>query len=239
MASSTPTTVTVKIEPNPTSIQSDIIGPATARNAGVMTAAQAQKLDGVSPGAAVASVTGTAPIHSSGGQNPDISIETQAVVPDQSGHAGEFLTTNGTTSSWAPVPPGPPGPAGAGAVLFWGNNDLSPSTTTRFLTPGYDPTGLAPTSAVELVAPRAGTLRNLFVRHNVANGNGNPIVYTVFVNGVATAITTSRVTGAVGTSSDTANSVAVAQGARVSIRVTKAAGVVNGMVQATATLEIG
>lgn len=136
-----------------------------------------------------------------------------------------------------PGPVGPPGPAGAGAILFWGNTDISPTTTTRFLAPGYD-TGLAPTTVRDLLCPRAGTLRNLFIRHNTNNGNGNSVVYTVMKNGIATAIAVSLATGAIGDGSDIANTVAIAQGDRISIRITKAVGVTNGNVDATATLEV-
>jgi hypothetical protein len=85
---------------------------------------------------------------------------------------------------------------------------------------------------------RAGTLQNFFVHHNTANGNGGTVVYTVMVNGAATAITATLATGAVGTASDVANTVAVAQGDLVSIRVTKAANVTNGNVDVTAMLEV-
>lgn len=50
------------------------IDPATTSTAGSMSAADKTKLDGITAGAAVASVTGTAPIASSGGANPAISI---------------------------------------------------------------------------------------------------------------------------------------------------------------------
>jgi hypothetical protein len=71
-----------------------------------------------------------------------------------------------------------------------------------------------------MIAPRAGTLRNLFVRHNTPGGNGGVIVYTVRVNGVDTPITVSLAsTGLV--ASDLVNVAAVAQGDEISIKFTK------------------
>ena len=86
--------------------------------------------------------------------------------------------------------------------------------------------------------PRAGTLRRFFVRHNTATGNGNNVVYTVMVNGVATAITVTLATGAIGQASDLVNTVAVAQGDRVSIRATKAVTIANGAINVQTSLEI-
>ena len=71
-------------------------------------------------------------------------------------------------------------------------------------------------------------LKNFFVRHNAANGNGNSVVYTVLVNGVATAITVTLASGAVGQASDTVHTVVIAQGDRISIRATKAATIAGG-----------
>jgi hypothetical protein len=57
MATATATTVTVQVNPNSTQLQSDIIGPATAVKAGVMTTAQVEKLDAVAPATADVAVT--------------------------------------------------------------------------------------------------------------------------------------------------------------------------------------
>ena len=72
--------------------------------------------------------------------------------------------------------------------------------------------------------PRAGTLRNLYVRHNSAAGpTSGPLTYTVFVNNVATAITivgmlTTVVSPTPGGSSSPV-AVVVAQGDDVAIQV--------------------
>jgi hypothetical protein len=49
MSTATDTSVTISIDPNSTSKQSDVIGPATPKKAGAMSAAQAAKLAGQGP----------------------------------------------------------------------------------------------------------------------------------------------------------------------------------------------
>jgi hypothetical protein len=124
------------------------------------------------------------------------------------------------------------------SVSMWGNGSVAPTTTTRFLSAGFD-SALASTTEIPVPIATVGVLRNLYVRHNVAVGNGNAIVYTVMVNGVASVLTVSLVTGAVGQASDLVNTVAVAAGDRVSIRVTKAASVGAAQTDVTASFEYG
>lgn len=132
----------------------------------------------------------------------------------------------------------PGGVVGDGTVLVWGADNVGAAADTRFISPGRA-NGLATTTNIYSIAmPRAGTLRNLFVRHNSAGGNGNSIVYTVLVNGVATLITASRVTGAIGTSSDLVNGFAAAQGDLVAVRATKALAVAGGNIDVQVTLEL-
>lgn len=118
----------------------------------------------------------------------------------------------------------PPGTAPSTAILAWGNESVSPTTTTRYLTPWYDD-DLASVAPVQWTTPRAGTIRRLRVRHNVPLGNGNAIVYTLRVNGVASALSAS-VASNVANGSDLVNSVAVAVGDLLDIEVTKALAVV-------------
>jgi hypothetical protein len=64
-------------------------------------------------------------------------------------------------------------------------------------------------------------LRNLFVRHNDPAGSGDPIVYTLRKNGVASALSVSL--ASTGTqANDITHSVTVAQGDLLDIQVTKA-----------------
>jgi len=134
-------------------------------------------------------------------------------------------------------PVGPTGAAGAGAVLFWGSSTF-PASSTRFMPPGRMDSSPPTTSVYRMRMPRAGTLRNLFARHNSAAGvAAGPITYTIFVNGVATAIVIAAMSATVvGVASDTVHSVVVAQGDDVALRETNAgsAAVVDSMV----TLEL-
>jgi hypothetical protein len=155
----------------------------------------------------------------------------------------------GPTGSTGPSITGPTGPAstvtgptgtsGGGGTLTWGDGNLGSSADTRLLHPSYNALSTATTvgNAVEWVAPRGGTLRNMFVRHNTANGNGTNVVYTVFVNGVATAITVTLATGAIGQASDLVNSVVIVQGDVVNITAVKAVSIANGNLQSIAVME--
>lgn len=134
-------------------------------------------------------------------------------LPTAQGAAGTVLQNNGTgTLSWVSL-------SSVSSQLVWGRGSVAATTVTRYLTPGFDDT-LAPTSPVACDVVRAGNLRNMRVRHNTPAGNGAAIVYTLRVNGVATALSVSLAsTSAAG--SDTVNSIAVAAGASIDIEVTK------------------
>jgi len=125
--------------------------------------------------------------------------------------------------------------AAPGGPATWGALDVAATTTTRFLWPGFV-NAQAPTTTIQWRAPRAGTIRNLFLRHGTPAGNGNAIVYTLRVNGVASALTVSLAsTSANG--SDTVNAVAVAAGDLLDLQVTKAADVVTSPTNIMASLE--
>lgn len=129
---------------------------------------------------------------------------------------------------------GPAVPMAITSPLFFGVDNVQAGTTTRYMPNGYS-VAAAPANPLQYRIPKAGTLRDLRVRHNNPQGNGNPIVYTVRVNGVATAIVVSLAsTGVDG--SDLANSAAVAVGDLIDIEVTKAASVGSSPQEITATL---
>jgi len=134
-------------------------------------------------------------------------------------------------------PPGsaPPPPATVGAQLLWGNNDVGSSTTTRYLSPGFN-NSLAEVAPTQIRASRAGTMRNMRVRQNIVSGNGSAIVYVFRVNGVVTALTVSMASTA-SDGSDLASSVVVAAGDLLDIEVTKAVSVGSSPSNITATFE--
>lgn len=107
--------------------------------------------------------------------------------------------------------------------MLWGDNSVGSTTTTRYLSPGYDD-GVAETSPTQIRAVRAGTMRNFRMRHNAPAGNGSSIVYTLRVNGVATALTVSLASTATD-GSDLVSAVAIVAGDLLDFEVTKAGGI--------------
>jgi hypothetical protein len=130
--------------------------------------------------------------------------------------------------------------AGAGvdstSLISWGSDNLTATTTDRYLYPGWD-SGGAPTAIRNRAMPRAGIIRNLFVRHNTGNGNGNPVVYTVVLNGVPTALSVSKASGAIGSVSNVSDTVVVAQGDLIALVATKAAATGSGDFDVLVTAE--
>lgn len=154
---------------------------------------------------------------------------------------GSFLARRGTTQWWmktgAAATAWTLASTGGGAVMFWGNDDIGAAADVRYLTPGHAATAIG-SDIRQTPMPCAGVLRNLFVRHNAAAGDGDPVVYTVQVNGIDTALTCSVVSNAITQSSDTVNTVAIAQGDRVTIKLSKALSITNGAIQVCASLEL-
>jgi hypothetical protein len=124
----------------------------------------------------------------------------------------------------------------ATAIVTWGVGSVSASTATRYLLPSWD-AGMAPLNPVAWRSPRGGTLRNFRVRHNSPAGNGGIVVYTVRVNGVATTVTVPLASNA-SDGSDLLNSVVVAAGDLIDVRVTKAADIASGTLAVTASAEM-
>lgn len=128
-------------------------------------------------------------------------------------------------------------PAGTAdtAVLGFGAGNVNASTTTRFLYPWYDD-DLAQTAVIQYRVPRAGTLQNLRVRQNAPAGNGNLIVYTIRINGAATALLVSMMSTATD-GSDLVDVVVVAAGDLIDIRVTKALATAGAVMDVSASVE--
>lgn len=147
---------------------------------------------------------------------------------------------NGTIYQITPGTPGPIGPAGPSAILGFADNSVAPQADTRYIDEwNGGATTVAPTTELApIVAPRAGTLRNLFVRHGAAVGNGNSVVYTVRKNGVDTILTCTLATNAIGQASDTLHTVLVAQGDRITLKATKAVAIGSGNIIVSATMEL-
>lgn len=124
----------------------------------------------------------------------------------------------------------------ATCVLHWGAGNVGSSTTTRYLFPNYSDS-LAQVSVVQIRSPRAGTLKNLYLRHNSPAGNGNPIVYTVRVNGTPSALTVS-INSTANDGNDQVNEVGISKGDLLDIVITKAAAIGQAPSDVTATVEL-
>lgn len=178
-----------------------------------------------------------------------------ATTPAHSDHThGHGAQALGAGTDHAVATPNPGGVAGfmsaadktkldalpsGGQVLTWGADSIAATADTRYLTPGFSPT-TAGTAVLEFAAARAGTLRNLFARWNAAPGgaNGNAVDVKVRINGVDTALVVSRAANAgVGQSSNLVNTVAVAQGDRIAVVVTKALAIGSGVLQPLVSVE--
>jgi hypothetical protein len=123
-----------------------------------------------------------------------------------------------------------------GAVLTWGNNSVSSTTTTRYMTPGFED-GLATTAAIQFRVPFASKARKLRVRQNSPAGNGNNIVYTLRVNGAASAL--AATIASTGTdANDLTNEITLAAGDYIDIEVTKASSVGSAPNQVMVTLTL-
>ena len=86
-------------------------------------------------------------------------------------------------------------------------------------------------------SPRAGTLQNLYIHTNNTAGNGNNVVYTLLINGVASALTVTLASTSPD-GNDTAHSVVINKGDLISLRVTKAASVGTAPTDVTGSVEL-
>lgn len=145
----------------------------------------------------------------------------------------EYYLSAVSPVTWTPVSMAA---GSARSVIIWGDDGISTTTTARYLTPGYDDS-IAETSVAEFRIPVAGTLKNLRVRHNTAGVGAATITYTVQKNGsdqsLAVAMSNTAQDG-----SDLSNTVAVAAGDLVSIKVTKSASISTSPDNIVAALEL-
>ncbi len=122
------------------------------------------------------------------------------------------------------------------ALLSFGADSVGTSPTSRYLFSGYAEC-IAETSPHFWTSPRAGVLRQLYVRHGVVAGNGNTIIYRVRVNTVATALLVALAsTGAV--ASNTTDTVVLAAGDRVDLQVVKTVNIGASPRNVVATMEV-
>jgi hypothetical protein len=125
-----------------------------------------------------------------------------------------------------------------GGVVTFGDYQVGTTTTTRYLHPLGVDNGLAHTIELQQIAPRAGTLRNLYVLAQALGTGVANIIYTVSVNGTPSSLTVSIANASVLEASDLVNTVAVSAGDKVSIEVTKSGSVTASHTHITASMEL-
>lgn len=118
------------------------------------------------------------------------------------GATGATGLTGGTGATGATGATGLTGGTGATgvgqgqSVILFGNAALStPTTIDEYLSPGYSDTTSRNGQQVPFRIPVSGLLKHLYVKQAMLPvGNGNPITYTLRVNGVLTSLTVTLVT---------------------------------------------
>lgn len=108
-----------------------------------------------------------------------------------------------------------------GFPVVWGSGDVVNTVGTVFIPPGWSNQQARATRDYSVTMTRAGIMKNLRVRHNLAVGNGNTVVYTVTKNSVDTTLTATLATGAIGNASDTTHSFTVVAGDLIDIKAVK------------------
>jgi hypothetical protein len=113
------------------------------------------------------------------------------------------------------------GGPGNGGIISWGNDTLASSQNPdRFLSPWYDDQ-VAPTSAILVPVPFAGTLANMTVLIGIPSAETNRVRFTIQVNGVNTLLSVTIACNVGTTVSDNVNTAVVAQGDTLAVLVEK------------------
>jgi len=108
-------------------------------------------------------------------------------------------------------------------TLHFGVQQISTTTTPRYLSPGGDSSGVAAAGAIGMHVGRSGYITAIRAKHQTAGTGAATITYTVEVNGVdalAVAVSNTSTTVAVAT-----GRVYAPKGAYVSVRVDKSASI--------------
>ncbi len=134
--------------------------------------------------------------------------------------SGGFKFPDGTTQTTAAT-----GGSGAGAVMLAGEPFMAANAEQCAIGSGSF-TCSTDEARATMVAPRDGTLKNLYVRPNVAPTGGATVVVTVRKNGSDTALTLTYDTTADGftTKSNTSDTVAITAGDTITVKYEETSG---------------
>ena len=152
---------------------------------------------------------------------------------DPTGPGGGCATSVGGSPR---VPPTPP-MEDEMAIVGFGNNSIGTASGIRWMEPWYSdslaPSPPPPSAKITMVA--SGTIDRLYIDHANPGGNGNNIVYTLYVNTAPVALVVTAASTSTG-GSDLANSVAVVPGDEVELQISKAASIGSNPGPVTATM---
>jgi hypothetical protein len=124
----------------------------------------------------------------------------------------------------------------AAECLIFGAQRTLTAAGPHYLFPGYAQADPRNSNTAQMIAPRAGTLRNLFVLHNVVGVGAGSIQYRLLLNGAPTLLLVSLLATAA-SGSNLVNTVAVAQGDLLSLEMTKTPPIGTGPQRPVVTME--
>lgn len=138
-------------------------------------------------------------------------------------------------------PSGPLFPTGGdrNSVILFGAQSSQTTQNARWLFPGYAQSNPQNTDTIRMIVPRPGTLRRLYIRHNVPGSVAISLIYTVQKNGLDTALVVNLLANETD-GNNTAIAVAMAAGDELGLKLVKAAKLTGGAVlRIVASLELG
>jgi hypothetical protein len=124
----------------------------------------------------------------------------------------------------------------AASQIIFGSGFTNITTTKVWLQPGNGPDAPLITDTHRVIAPRSGTLRNMYVKHNVPGPDATNLTYTVEINGAGTLLAVTLAASAA-SGSNLVNSAAVLQGQEIAVSLTKAAGLTQEVLRPVISME--
>ena len=125
------------------------------------------------------------------------------------GTAGYYLKQGANDPEWSPA-------IGLGVLAYVTTNQVSSGVTT-FLPPWRGAISGTETTDMEIIMPVAGTIKNMYVRLDVAPGASENVALTTRIDGVDKSLVVT-ITNTATSGNDTVNSENVSAGERVTIR---------------------